>query len=71
LFEHVSDLRAEEIAIVGDSQNDIQSAINAGFVLSIAVLTGVGQAHELQHADYTVQSAPEAVDIWVKNKAEH
>ncbi|CAL27130.1 HAD family hydrolase [Staphylococcus carnosus] len=70
LFEHVSDLRAEEIAIVGDSPNDIQTAINSGLGLSIAVLTGVGQEHELQHADYIFQSAPEAVNLLVDKKNE-
>ena len=66
LFDHAPDLKADEIAIIGDSPNDIQTAVNAGLGLSIGVLTGVGQEHELQHADYVVQSAPEAVEILEK-----
>ncbi|GEP85009.1 putative haloacid dehalogenase-like hydrolase [Staphylococcus piscifermentans] len=66
LFDHAPDLKADEIAIIGDSPNDIQTAVNAGLGLSIGVLTGVGQEHELQHADYVVQSAPDAVEVLEK-----
>lgn len=63
LFAQEKGLKAEEIAIVGDNPNDIQTAINAGLGLSVAVLTGVGQAHEFKHADYVVEKAPEIIPI--------
>ncbi|RIN79890.1 HAD family hydrolase [Staphylococcus simulans] len=63
LFAQEKGLKAEEIAIVGDTPNDIQTAVNAGLGLSVAVLTGVGQAHEFKHADYVVEKAPEIVSI--------
>ncbi|MCD8913987.1 HAD family hydrolase [Staphylococcus simulans] len=63
LFDQEKGLKAEEIAIVGDNPNDIQTAVNAHLGLSVAVLTGVGQAHEFQQADYVVETAPEVVNI--------
>ncbi|UXV36258.1 HAD family hydrolase [Staphylococcus sp. IVB6181] len=63
LFDQEKGLKAEEIAIVGDNPNDIQTAVNAHLGLSVAVLTGVGQAHEFKQADYVVETAPEVVNI--------
>ncbi|MGN5882926.1 HAD family hydrolase [Staphylococcus simulans] len=64
LFDQEKGLKAEEIAIVGDNPNDIQTAVNAHLGLSVAVLTGVGQAHEFKQADYVVETAPEVVNIF-------
>lgn len=63
LFDQEKGLKAEEIAIVGDNPNDIQTAVNAHLGLSVAVLTGVGQAHEFKQADYVIETAPEVVNI--------
>lgn len=67
LFDAYKDLRAEEVAIVGDNPTDIDTAVNAGLGLSIAVLTGVGQAQDFEHADYVVEAAPEVVTILDKH----
>ncbi|MEP9851126.1 HAD family hydrolase [Staphylococcus aureus] len=60
------DVSPQDIVIVGDTANDIQTGINANLGLKIAVLTGVGQKEELHKADYILDNANQIVDILKK-----
>ncbi|WP_436862441.1 HAD family hydrolase [Staphylococcus caeli] len=57
------DVAPEDVVIVGDTANDIQTGVNAKLGLKIAVLTGVGLEHEFTQADYVVKTANEIVEI--------
>lgn len=60
------DVAPEDVAIVGDTANDMQTGINAQLGLKVAVLTGVGLAEEFTQADYTVETANDIVKILKK-----
>lgn len=57
------DVKPENVAIVGDNANDIQTGINAKLGLKVAVLTGVGLKEELTQADYIVDNANEIINL--------
>lgn len=57
------DVAPEDVVIVGDTANDIQTGVNAQLGLKVAVLTGVGLTEEFTKADYIVETANEIVDI--------
>lgn len=60
------DVAPEDVAIVGDTANDMQTGVNAQLGLKVAVLTGVGLAEEFTQADYTVETANDIVKILKK-----
>ena len=49
--------------IVGDTANDMKTAINAQLGLSIGVLTGIAKKEELHEADVIVESASEVKQV--------
>ncbi|MDV3053764.1 HAD family hydrolase [Staphylococcus ureilyticus] len=53
----------ENVAIIGDTANDIQTGINAKLGLKVAVLTGVGLKESFTKADYIFETANSVVDI--------
>lgn len=57
------DVKPENVVIVGDNANDIQTGINAKLGLKVAVLTGVGLKEELTQADYIVDNANEIINL--------
>ncbi|PHK50527.1 HAD family hydrolase [Staphylococcus edaphicus] len=57
------DVAPEDVVIVGDTANDIQTGVNAQLGLKVAVLTGVGLEAEFTKADYIVETANDIVDI--------
>ena len=62
LFEQY-EVQPEEIMMVGDTPNDIQTAVNAHLGYSVAVLTGVGEKESFTHADRVVDDATAVLDI--------
>lgn len=62
LFE-VYDVKPEHVVIVGDTANDMKTAINAQLGLSIGVLTGIAKKEELHEADVIVESASEVKQV--------
>ncbi|CAM2992230.1 HAD family hydrolase [Staphylococcus argensis] len=62
LFEQ-HEVQPEEIMMVGDTPNDIQTAINAQLGYSVAVLTGVGEKESFTQADRIVDDATAVLDI--------
>ncbi|CEF19684.1 Putative phosphatase [Staphylococcus xylosus] len=62
LFNHY-DVAPQDVAIVGDTANDMQTGVNAKLGLKIAVLTGVGLKQEFTNADYIVETANDIVEI--------
>lgn len=62
LFEQY-DVAPEDVAIVGDTANDIQTGVNAKLGLKVAVMTGVGLKDEFTKADYIVETANDIVSI--------
>lgn len=57
------DVEPENVAIIGDTANDIQTGINAKLGLKVAVLTGVGLKESFTKADYIFETANSVVDI--------
>ncbi|SKW02910.1 phosphoglycolate phosphatase [Mycobacteroides abscessus subsp. massiliense] len=57
------DIEPENVAIIGDTANDIQTGINAKLGLKVAVLTGVGLKESFTKADYIFETANSVVDI--------
>ncbi|MGO2219403.1 MAG: HAD family hydrolase, partial [Staphylococcus xylosus] len=57
------DVAPQDVAIVGDTANDMQTGVNAKLGLKIAVLTGVGLKQEFTNADYIVETANDIVEI--------
>lgn len=56
-------IRAEEIAVVGDTPNDMLFAQNAG-AIGVAVLSGTGEKEELSGmADYVIRSVDELLTV--------
>lgn len=49
--------------MVGDTPNDIQTAVNAQLGYSVAVLTGVGEKESFTQADRIVDDATAVLDI--------
>lgn len=62
LFE-AYDVKPEQVVIVGDTANDMKTAINAQLGLSIGVLTGIAKREELHEADVIVESASEVKQV--------
>ena len=62
LFEQY-EVQPEEIMMVGDTPNDIQTAVNAHLGYSVAVLTGVGEKESFTRADRVVDDATAVLDI--------
>ncbi|PTI43310.1 HAD family hydrolase [Staphylococcus xylosus] len=62
LFDHY-DVAPQDVVIVGDTANDMQTGVNAKLGLKIAVLTGVGLEQEFTNADYIVETANDIVEI--------
>ncbi|MEX2949330.1 HAD family hydrolase [Staphylococcus warneri] len=62
LFE-AYDVKPEQVVIVGDTANDMKTAINAQLGLSIGVLTGIAKREELHEADVIVESAKEVKQV--------
>ncbi|WAE41546.1 HAD family hydrolase [Staphylococcus pasteuri] len=56
-------VKPEQVAIVGDTANDMKTAINAHLGLSIGVLTGIAKEEELHEADVIVESAKEVKNV--------
>ncbi|MEQ7790159.1 HAD family hydrolase [Staphylococcus nepalensis] len=53
----------KDVAIVGDTANDIQTGVNAQLGLKIAVLTGVGLEEEFAKADYIFDNVNDIADV--------
>ncbi|MDW8545922.1 HAD family hydrolase [Staphylococcus pseudoxylosus] len=62
LFDHY-DVAPQDVVIVGDTANDMQTGVNTKLGLKIAVLTGVGLEQEFTNADYIVETANDVVEI--------
>ncbi|MBM2657834.1 HAD family hydrolase [Staphylococcus pseudoxylosus] len=62
LFDHY-DVAPQDVVIVGDTANDMQTGVNAKLGLKIAVLTGVGLEQEFTNADYIIETANDVVEI--------
>lgn len=62
LFDNY-DVDPKDVAIVGDTANDIKTGKNAGLGLSIAVLTGVDIEESFAEADYIISTMNEVIDI--------
>lgn len=62
LFDNY-DVDPKDVAIVGDTANDIKTGKNAGLGLSIAVLTGVDIEESFAEADYIIPTMNEVIDI--------
>src|SRR5699024_3919743 len=57
------EVEPKDVAIVGDTANDIQTGVNAQLGLKIAVLTGVGLEEEFAKADYIFDNVNDIVDV--------
>lgn len=62
LFE-AYDVKPEQVVIVGDTANDMKTAINAQLGLSIGVLSGIAKREELHEADVIIESAKEVKQV--------
>lgn len=62
LFDNY-DVAPKDVAIVGDTANDIKTGKNAKLGLSIAVLTGVDVEESFSEADYIVPTINEVIDV--------
>ncbi|RIO55142.1 HAD family hydrolase, partial [Mammaliicoccus sciuri] len=62
LFDHY-DVAPQDVVIVGDTANDMQTGVNAKLGLKIAVLTGVGLEQAFTNADYIIETANDVVEI--------
>lgn len=51
------DVSPQDVAIVGDTANDIKTAVNAQLGLAVGVLTGIASREELSEADIIIDSA--------------
>lgn len=57
-------IQCNEVAMVGDNIHDLEEAKNGGAGLGIAVLTGNGGRHDLEHhADHVVNSVADLADL--------
>ncbi|MCU5746643.1 HAD family hydrolase [Staphylococcus sp. SQ8-PEA] len=57
------DVEPYEVMMVGDTPNDILTAINAKLGYSLAVLTGVGEKEDFDQANYIANDANEILTI--------
>ena len=57
------DVEPGQVAIVGDTANDMKTAINANLGLGIGVLTGVAKKEELYDADVIINSAKDVKQV--------
>ncbi|MBO1199241.1 HAD family hydrolase [Staphylococcus simiae] len=62
LFEHYQ-VEPQQVAIVGDTNNDMQTAVNAKLGLAVGVLTGIATREELDQADVIIDSAKDILDV--------
>ncbi|MBR8891901.1 HAD family hydrolase, partial [Staphylococcus aureus] len=61
LFEQY-DVAPNQVAIVGDTANDMKTASNANLGMAIGVLTGVATKEELHEADVILNSAKDILE---------
>ena len=69
LFDHY-DVKPEDVAIVGDTNNDMKTKVNAKLGLAIGVLSGIAKKEELVDADYVIETAvsvPEVLKKYTQN----
>ncbi|MBU5271836.1 HAD family hydrolase [Staphylococcus caprae] len=64
------DVSPNQVAIVGDTANDMKTAINAKLGLGIGVLTGIAKREELHEADVIIDSAKDVKQILDQYKNE-
>ena len=57
------DVSPNQVAIIGDTANDMKTAINAKLGLGIGVLTGIAKREELHEADVIIDSAKDVKQI--------
>ena len=62
LFDHY-DVRPAEVVIVGDTNNDMKTKVNAELGLAIGVLSGIAKKDELEDADYIIDTAVDVPKI--------
>ena len=65
------DVKAEDVVIVGDTNNDMKTKVNAKLGLAIGVLSGIAKKEELVDADVIVETAvsvPEVLKTYFENK---
>lgn len=61
-FAEQFDIAPEEIAVVGDTKNDIRFAGNA-HAIAIGVLCGLGSEKDLENADYIIDSVDNLLSL--------
>lgn len=61
LFDN-HDVAPNQVAIVGDTANDMKTASNANLGMAIGVLTGVATKEELHEADVILNSAKDILE---------
>ena len=64
------DVSPNQVAIIGDTANDMKTAINAKLGLGIGVLTGIAKREELHEADVIIDSAKDVKQILDQYKNE-
>ena len=62
LFDHYN-VRPAEVVIVGDTNNDMKTKVNAELGLAIGVLSGIAKKDELEDADYIIDTAVDVPKI--------
>ncbi|MFW3592068.1 HAD family hydrolase [Staphylococcus caprae] len=64
------DVSPNQVAMIGDTANDMKTAINAKLGLGIGVLTGIAKREELHEADVIIDSAKDVKQILDQYKNE-
>ncbi|HCG75076.1 MULTISPECIES: HAD family hydrolase [Staphylococcus] len=64
------DVSPNQVAMIGDTANDMKTAINAKLGLGIGVLTGIAKREELHGADVIIDSAKDVKQILDQYKNE-
>ena len=65
------DVKPEDVVIVGDTNNDMKTKVNAELGLAIGVLTVIAKKEELVDADVIIETAvsvPEVLKQYIENK---
>ncbi|CDR27174.1 HAD family hydrolase [Staphylococcus schweitzeri] len=62
LFDNYN-VTPNQVAIVGDTANDMKTASNANLGMAIGVLTGVATKEELREADIVLNSAKDILEV--------
>ena len=65
------DVEPEDVVIVGDTNNDMKTKVNAELGLAIGVLTGIAKKEELVDLDVIIDTAvsvPEVLKQYIENK---